>query len=145
MPFGGSRRWSRCRPKADIGASVGSAIYLRDQGSCLTDNLGGVQEIAQPTVFQSDQCDSLSLADDCKVIEACADPTRDVQKKDWLHGHNARLKLIRFAGAFCLEHVDRRYPPSQPLIEQRTILPQRTNTENAVPELTSLQAARVAH
>ncbi len=33
MPFGASRRWSRYRPKADIGASVGSAIYLRDQGN----------------------------------------------------------------------------------------------------------------
>ena len=46
MPFGASRRWSRCRPKADIGASVDSAIYLRDQGSCLTDNFGSEEDIS---------------------------------------------------------------------------------------------------
>ena len=32
MRFGASRRWSRCRPNADIGAPVCNAIYLRDPG-----------------------------------------------------------------------------------------------------------------
>jgi hypothetical protein len=55
MPFSASRRWSRCRPEADIGASVGSAIYLRDQGSCLTDNFGGFGDVgANPSTLLND-------------------------------------------------------------------------------------------
>ena len=37
-------------PEADIDASVGSAIYLRDLGSCLTDNFGGKTDLAQTAV-----------------------------------------------------------------------------------------------
>ena len=57
QPYLSIRSWFRYRPKADIGASAGNAIYRRDQGSCLPDIFCGIRDIASGAVNRRDSDD----------------------------------------------------------------------------------------